>query len=71
MRCSTTDWMNKKVPLILDHINGDWQNEKLDNLRLICPNCDHQTETFSGRNKGRGREYRREKYKLNKTRVYH
>ncbi len=47
------------VPLVADHIDGDWSNNKESNLRLICPNCDSLTPTFAALNKGRGRLNRR------------
>lgn len=46
------------VPLVADHIDGDWSNNKENNLRLLCPNCDALTSTFAALNKGRGRPNR-------------
>lgn len=48
--CGITDWNNKKLVLELDHIDGDDRNNEPSNLRLLCPNCHSQTETFRGRN---------------------
>jgi len=47
-----------KVPLVADHIDGNWRNNIEDNLRLICPNCDSLLPTFSALNRGNGRENR-------------
>ena len=43
---------NKPLVLQLDHIDGDSDNNYPKNLRLLCPNCHSQTETFSNRGKG-------------------
>jgi len=68
-RCSIclmiTEWNNKPISFIVDHIDGNSSNSSRENLRLICPNCDSQTDTFKGRNKGNGRFYRVERYKKN------
>lgn len=44
------EWCGMSLTLQLDHINGDRTNNRLDNLRVLCPNCHSQTETFGGRN---------------------
>jgi hypothetical protein len=60
--CSFSEWGGKPILLILDHINGNSDNCSLENLRLICSNCDTLTPTYKGRNKGNGRFIRRKKY---------
>jgi 5-methylcytosine-specific restriction endonuclease McrA len=49
--CKTKDWLEKPLTLHLDHINGDHSDNRIENLRLLCPNCHSQTETYTGRNK--------------------
>jgi 5-methylcytosine-specific restriction endonuclease McrA len=49
--CGLTDWQGKEISLHLDHIDGDNHNHKLENLRLLCPNCHSQTDTWCGKNK--------------------
>lgn len=49
--CGIKDWNGKQLIMQLDHIDGDPHNHKLENLRLICPNCHCQTETWCGKNK--------------------
>jgi len=61
--CKNEKWMGKEIPLVLDHINGNSADWNLVNLRLLCGNCDMQTDTYKGKNKGNGRFYRRQRYK--------
>ena len=49
--CGITEWNGKEIIFELDHVNGDNTNNKIDNLRILCPNCHSQTPTF--RNKTR------------------
>lgn len=51
-------WKGSPLIFVLDHKDGDYTNNTRSNLRLICPNCDSQTSTFKGRNKGNGRKGR-------------
>lgn len=43
-------WNNKPIKFQLDHINGNRKDETRNNLRMICPNCHSQTDTFGGKN---------------------
>lgn len=51
--CGLTDWLGAPISLELHHVNGDGHDNRLVNLRLLCPNCHSQTDTWGGRNKGR------------------
>lgn len=53
------EWNGKKLVFILDHINGHASNNKRDNLRCICPNCDSQLDTYKSKNKCGERSYYR------------
>lgn len=49
--CGITEWNEKPAPIELDHIDGDRYNNTLNNLRILCPNCHAQTDTYRGKNK--------------------
>lgn len=46
-------WRGDRLPLILDHANGNRFDNSPQNLRYVCPNCDSQLSTRGGRNRGR------------------
>ena len=48
--CFISDWKNQPLVLQVDHINGDRTNNDPSNLRLLCPNCHSQTDTYCGKN---------------------
>lgn len=43
------EWNGKPLTLQLDHKNGDNQDNRLENLRIVCPNCHTQTDTYAGK----------------------
>lgn len=62
-KCCICGWsqVNQKtgvVPLVADHIDGNWRNNSEENLRLLCPNCDSLTPTYAALNRGNGRANR-------------
>lgn len=62
-KCCLCGWseINSKlgqVPLVADHIDGNWRNNTESNLRLLCPNCDSLSPTYAGLNRGNGRRGR-------------
>jgi 5-methylcytosine-specific restriction endonuclease McrA len=54
--CGIEHWNSKPIRLWVDHIDGDATNNTPSNFRLICPNCDSQSETFGAKNRGQGRK---------------
>ena len=49
--CGLESWNGIKIGLELDHINGNSYDHRLDNLRILCPNCHATTDTYRGKNK--------------------
>lgn len=49
--CRRTEWRDAPIPLELDHVNGDPTDNRLHNLRVLCPNCHALTPTYCGRNR--------------------
>jgi hypothetical protein len=65
--CNITEWNNKPISMELEHINGNSDDNTLENCCLICPNCHSQTSTYKAKNKGNGRHTRRLRYQEGKS----
>lgn len=61
------EWNDLPLVFVLDHVDGDATNNRRENLRMVCPNCDSQLPTFKSRNRGNGRHFRRERYAEGKS----
>lgn len=67
-KCSKCGWneinlTTGRSPLQVNHIDGNGENHKEENLEIICPNCHALTSTYGSLNTGKGRKYRRDKYR--------
>ena len=63
-KCAECSWSkintySGKIPLEVEHIDGNYENNKEDNLTLLCPNCHSLTPTYKFLNAGNGRKHRR------------
>jgi hypothetical protein len=68
--CGINDWMGQPIKLELDHVDGNADNNVEENLRLLCPNCHSQTETYKGANAGKNssrQQMRRNRYANGQT----
>ena len=67
-KCMECGWceinqVTGKVPIELEHIDGDSENNSLENVKLLCPNCHSLTPTYKALNIGNGRHKRMERYR--------
>ena len=51
--CGINQWNGKSINLELDHVDGNRRNHLLANLRLLCPNCHSQTDTYRSKNRSK------------------
>lgn len=65
--CFLSTWKNKQIPLEIEHIDGNSENNSTDNLTLLCCNCHAQTDTYKAKNLGNGRFLRRKRYSEGKS----
>lgn len=66
----TEEWRGKKMSLILDHINGDNSDNRIENLRILCPNCNATLDTHGGKNIKRKQKKNKPKCECGNTMDY-
>lgn len=49
--CGLSEWRGRPLSIQIDHVNGIRDDHRLENLRMLCPNCHSQTDTFAAKNK--------------------
>jgi len=65
--CGLDKWNGEDILLVMDHINGNPIDNKRENLRMLCSNCDAQLPTYKSKNRGNGRHSRVKRYKEGKS----
>ena len=63
--CGVTEWNGKTLSLELDHINGVNNDNRLENLRFLCPNCHSQTTTYGSRNQQKNESNHQDPHSIN------
>lgn len=61
-KCNNTEWNDLPITLEIEHVDGNSDNNDLENLSILCPNCHSQTPTYKAKNVGNGRHSRRKRY---------
>lgn len=65
--CGISSWNNKELGLELEHKDGNSENNSPSNLCILCPNCHSQSPTYKAKNMGKGRHWRKERYRQGKS----
>jgi hypothetical protein len=53
--CGITEWRGRSLSVERHHLNGDGEDNRLENLQLLCGNCHSQTDNWGGRGSGFGK----------------
>lgn len=61
------EWKGRKMSLIIDHINGVWNDNRIENLRIVCPNCNATLDTHCGKNKKQKKQLPNDEVKILKV----
>lgn len=64
LECGLSEWYGKPIPLELHHINGDHNDNRLENLQMLCPNCHALTDTYCIKKNKKEHNHYRDKYKI-------
>lgn len=65
--CQNTEWLGQSIKLELHHINGNHNDNRLENLQLLCPNCHSFTDNYRGKNQGKSAQKETSKVESHKV----
>lgn len=77
-KCGISEWMGENISLQIHHINGIHNDNRIENIQILCPNCHSQTETYSGKNANKEKtttflkkekQYKNKSYKKNSKEI--